>query len=373
MYRVSIEYACFACLQKSQIIKWGYVLPVSTAQVWKNTFALSIGTIGYGLAVGIGFPAPSLTGPTLFVSLASIAGARIDIHPWLRNGAFLLIGIAMGSEVTPQVLVAARQWPISLVILAGTLVAIFFICRTVLELGWKLDRQTSTLSSTPGHLSYVLGLSVHTKGDLPTISVIQSMRVLFLTLIVPLVVTLLGYRASETEISGVDMTSWSLAIIILVSLVCATIFNWIKLAASFLIAGMAISSLAHITSWAEGGLPAYLWLPAIVTLGCIIGTRFSNVSWATLRKAATAGLAVTLIAMACSAIAAFLFSKASGLPFSQLLIAFAPGGVEAMAAMAIILNADPTFVAAHHLWRLLVLTVLAPFMLAKADENKTNR
>jgi hypothetical protein len=65
---------------ESLIVYGFYVLPVPLAQLWQNALAIVIGTIGYGLAVGVGFPAPSLTGPALFVSLASIAGARIDIQ-----------------------------------------------------------------------------------------------------------------------------------------------------------------------------------------------------------------------------------------------------------------------------------------------------
>jgi len=51
------------------------------------------------------------------------------------------------------------------------------------------------------------------------------------------------------------------------------------------------------------------------------------------------------------------------LPLMQLLIAFAPGGVETMAAMSVLLDADPAFVAAHHVLRLFVLTALVPIVL----------
>ncbi|MDX1737159.1 MAG: AbrB family transcriptional regulator, partial [Alphaproteobacteria bacterium] len=48
------------------------------------------------------------------------------------------------------------------------------------------------------------------------------------------------------------------------------------------------------------------------------------------------------------------------LPFGQLWVAFAPGGVEAMAAMAISLDFDPAFVAVHHLFRIIFLILILP-------------
>lgn len=329
--------------------------------------ALGIGVVGYFIASVLGFPAPSLTGPALFVSIASLLGLRIDVHPLLRNCAFMLIGIAMGSSVTPDVLDAARQWPVSFIVLALTLIAIFFLCRTVLERWWKLDRQTASLSSISGHMSYVLGLSLHSKGDVATVSVIQAIRVLLLTLVVPVVVTLLGYEAPEMPVQSTEMTTITLALIVAGALICAALFSWVSLPASFLLAGILISSLTHFTGWGAGILPKFLWLPSIITLGAIIGTRLSGVQPAALKKAVRGGLTTASIAMVCSCLAALALSAVVEIPFSQLLIAFAPGGVEAMAAMAIILDADPTFVAAHHLWRLLVLTFLAPAMLAAAN------
>ncbi len=338
----------------------------SSAVVRQNTLALVTGVVGYLAATWIGFPAASLTGPALLVSTASLAGVRVDIHQWLRNCAFLLIGIAMGTSVSPEVFQAARQWPGSFLLLAVSLLVIFFVCRSVLERLWHLDRQTSTLSSTPGHMSYILGLTLNVKSDIATVSVIQSIRVLALTLIVPVVVTLLGYRAPDASTTLPDMATAQLMTILAGSLVCALIFERINLAAAFLLAGMAASSFAHVTDWADGNLPAYLSLPAFVLMGTIIGTRLSGVSWQMLKRASIAGLATTGVAMILSASAAWAYSSFSGLSLGQLLIAFAPGGVEAMIAMALILDADPTFVAAHHVWRLLVLTVLAPFMLARS-------
>ena len=80
----------------------------------------------------------------------------------------------------------------------------------------------------------------------------------------------------------------------------------------------------------------------------------------TQRIAVAALLAALLVAMTAS------MALAGGYDLSLLFLSYAPGGVEAMAAMAVQLHLAPAVVAAHHVLRLLVLTVLVPLMLARA-------
>ena len=58
------------------------------------------------------------------------------------------------------------------------------------------------------------------------------------------------------------------------------------------------------------------------------------------------------------------------MPFGKTWLAYAPGGVEAMAAMALALRLDPAFVGAHHVLRILGLNVAGPFWLGRAPRRK---
>ena len=60
--------------------------------------------------------------------------------------------------------------------------------------------------------------------------------------------------------------------------------------------------------------------------------------------------------------AAYSVSSWIGLPFGQLLLAYAPGGLEAMIMMAFILDLDPAFVAAHQLVRYIGMILILPFL-----------
>ena len=48
------------------------------------------------------------------------------------------------------------------------------------------------------------------------------------------------------------------------------------------------------------------------------------------------------------------------------MLAFAPGSMEVMTAIALTLNAHPAYVVAHHLFRSLLLMALVPVLAARA-------
>lgn len=325
-----------------------------------------IAGIGAGIAFAVGAPAPFLIGPALFVALSGLFGLPVHIPVWLRNLCFIIIGLSMGAGVTPDVITTAKQWPLSFVILAIALVLIILIGKWMLTSRWRYDPMTALLAVVPGHLSYVLGLSAETKGDLATIGIVQSIRLLALTILVPFAIVFIGIDAGAS--SGVLVVMPWLAFI--VSMVAAFIGGFVldrlRLPAAYLIAGLFFSTGSHITGAIDGTVTPLIGTPAFVTMGALIGTRFSGVTFAMLKRAFVAGTCVTLVAFGLSAFAAWLVSLFVDAPISQVLIAFAPGGVETMAAMAISMNADPAFVAAHHVMRLLILTFLAPLMLGMA-------
>jgi hypothetical protein len=341
---------------------------------WKtNRYLTALLTLGIGIAGAaiawiLSFPAPALTGPALLVTVLSVSGLKLFVPNILRNACFVIIGLSMGTGVTPQVYETASQWPLSFLFLAVSVVAIFLICRTMLRIAWKQDRETAILSSMPGHLSYILGLSADTKGDLPTISVIQSTRVLALTLLVPLAVSLMGFDTSKMGLPGAQMTLAPLGLSVALALLLGLALAKIRVPAALLLGGMTFSTVTHLSGLVEGHVPLWAAIPAFITMGSMIGSRFSGVSMRTLQRAFGAGLAVTGVAFVVTIIFALILAQFVDLPLPQILIAFAPGGVESMAAMAVIMNVDPTFVAAHHVWRLIILTFLAPLVLGRSPE-----
>lgn len=339
-----------------------------THKIVGAVLTLAAGVLGAAGAWSLGFPAPALTGPALLVSILSVAGLKTFVPDLLRNACFVIIGLSMGTGVTPEVYETARQWPFSFLALGVSIIVIFLLCRATLQHFWKQDRDTAILSSLPGHLSYVLGLSTDTKGDFATISVVQSTRVLSLSLLVPFAVSMMGYDTSVMGLPGPRMSILALSVSVALALILGFGLARLRVPAALLIGGMTFSTVTHLSGLVVGHVPLWVSIPAFILMGSLIGSRFSGTSLSVLRRAFGAGLAVTLIALAVTLAFSLLLVQFVDLPLPQVLIAFAPGGVESMAAMAVIMKADPSFVGAHHIWRLVILTFLAPLILGRKTE-----
>ena len=128
---------------------------------------------------------------------------------------------------------------------------------------------------------------------------------------------------------------------------------------------MVVSGLFHASSVSTGQLPEWLSVSAFIVMGTLIGSRFSGITLRALGNSLVAGLLATAVAAGISIVASITVSGLLGLPINHVLIAFAPGGVETMAAMAVLLQVDPSFVAVHHLSRLLLLTALVPVIIGR--------
>lgn len=328
--------------------------------------ALVIGSGGAALFWVIGFPAALLTGPATAVSIAAIMGVRCIIPPALRDMVFLLIGVSIGSTVTPEVISTAMAWPLSLAVLLVTLVFVLLLAMFALERLFRFDRMTAMLSATPGHLSYVLGLSADIGADVPRVALVQSMRVLLLTLVVPVLVALWGVEGTAHLADRGIIAIWGLALIFPLAIALGWVLKRLTIPAPLLLGAMAASALGQSSDLTPGALPAWVVGAAFIAMGSLIGTRFVGADRRRLLGALLAGLVCTLIACGVAALGAVLAAELVDLPPAVLLLAFAPGGVEVMAAIAVETGLEPAFVAAHHVVRLLALTVMVPVMVVWA-------
>ena len=328
---------------------------------------LALGALGAAAAVVAGVPAPYLTGPALAVSAASLLGVPTGVPRRARDACVLVIGLGMGAGITPEAMATVAAWPASFAALAAALALTVAAGARLLTRRFGYDRDTAVLAALPGHLSYVLALGERLAGpSVAVMSVIQALRVLALTLLVPLALTLTteGDLARAPDL-GADMAPGTL---LALAAVCA-LAGWLGerwgVPAAFLLAGMTISGALHLGGWVRGDVPAAVGVPAFVAMGALIGSRFSGVTPALLARAAAAGAAMIAVSGGIAAAAALAVSVSLGLPIAQTLIAFAPGGLETMAALAVLMGADPAYVAAHHAGRLLLLTVAVPVIMRR--------
>ena len=110
-------------------------------------------------------------------------------------------------------------------------------------------------------------------------------------------------------------------------------------------------------------------LSGFVVTGAVVGARFTRIPLGDIRKLLGGAVAVMVVG---SIIAGFFAAWSAAilhLPFGQVWVSYAPGGVEAMAAMALSLGYDSAFVATHHIFRIILLFLVLPFLLQFVSRN----
>ncbi len=328
--------------------------------------AFFAGTLGSLFGWGLALPAPFLMGPVIVSTLFAILRIGFLVPEQIKQISFILIGISVGSNVTPEALLSISRWPLSILIMILSVITIILLCKKILQNFFGMDKKSSLLASTPGHLSFVLMLGTETKADTTKIAIIQSIRVLALTIITPVIVVLYsGSELNDANLQREIMNSGGLVVLCLLSIIGGLLLKVLNFPAPFLIGAMLISALSHGTNLTPGYVPNLLEGIAFAILGTVIGARFVGVEMKSLKSCLVSGLTITLAGVFICFLATSIIYKITGIPIIHIFIAIAPGGLETMVAMGGLVDAEPTYVAFHHVMRLFFIALLIPIVLKK--------
>jgi membrane AbrB-like protein len=322
---------------------------------------LLISVVGGGLAALLHVPAGWLAGGALAVAIASLSGVGVHMPNRLRDVTFVLTGLSMGASVARDSLALMIQWPVTLAALAIELVLIITLTGYLLRRFYGLDRGTAYLSSFPGHLSFVMSIAAAGVGDSRQIVIIQVIRILMLTICVP--VGALFLPVGEYAGAAGTVAPMALETLALVTIACGVvghIFTRLRVPAGYALGAMAASIIAKFAGWFEGALPEWFLIGVFVLVGALIGSRFAGITRQEFMKAVVAGVAGTALTVAIVTVVAVAVTPFVDMPFGQIWLGLSPGALEGMGALGIALGFDTAFIAAHHVSRLLMLTFAIP-------------
>ena len=333
---------------------------------------LSLGYLGAVLGSLLHLPVPALLGSGILLAILAFSPLPLSMPVLMRNLGFTILGCSMGSSITPEMLTKISQWPMSLVGLGITVVLMMLLSTWVLAKFFQQSSNTALLASTPGALSTVVALASEGKGDLTTVVVLQSLRLILVMSLLPIIIYGLGLQGNQTlQNQQMPPLVWNTVLaLVLSAFAVAQTLEKIKLPAAYVIAGLVLSGAGHVSSYLEGALPSSIINFGFIIIGCVVGTRLKGMSFAELRSLSLAAFVSVALSSLVAAIGAGLMSAALDLPFGQVWIAYAPGGIEAMAALAIALHYDPAYIAAHHLARIIAITLLMPLVAQKIIEKE---
>jgi uncharacterized protein len=322
---------------------------------------LLIGSAGGALFLWAQLPGGLISGAMIAVGGAAIAGRPLAVPPILTQTVLVLLGISLGSLASRQLLQHIGAYPLTIALLALATFCSTFGSSLYLQRVHGWDRTSAFLAGSPGALSQITMLAIEKGADVSAIAVVQTMRVIILTAALPMLLALTGIAPSSPPASAAAIASpLELAELIAASVAVALLLRRLKFPASWMFGAMVGSSLLHGTGIVEGGLPPSVRGIALVGIGALIGSRFARMKPRVLFSHVNAALGSFAVAILVSAIFVAVIALTTHVRFGDVIVAFAPGAMDAMLALALTLHIDPIFVGAHHLSRFVFVTIATP-------------
>ncbi len=328
---------------------------------------LLVGAAGGALAHWAEVPLAWMLGALFACMVASLAGAPVGVPLWLRANFLILIGLFLGESFDGITLAEIARWPVSIlgailyVPVAGGAAYIYY------RWAVRQDTMTAVCSAIPGGLTAVVLLAEAFGGDDRAVALSQSLRIAIVIFAAPVVAFgLLGFAPPPDDLlsARAAIALADLAVLLPAALAAMWALGRLGLPIPFLLGPILASAVLRVGGVVEGALPHWLIEVALVVTGAAIGCRFHGIGLRAWAGVASATLGGTLVLMAVTAAMALPVSWITGVDYLATLLAYAPGGVAEMSLIALAIDADPGFVALHHVVRIGFILVALPIFAA---------
>jgi uncharacterized protein len=321
----------------------------------------------------LGFPAGLVSGSVLAVSAAALLGRPVKVPITVARVGYVVVGIQLGAVVTPDTVKGFLTWPASIALLVVASIAMIVATASYLRVVHRWDALSALMGASPGSMVQVIALSTELGADLRAIAIVQTMRVLLLTIGIPTGLAFFGLVAPALPSSRGPAGLSSLpemAIIVAVSTAAALILMRVRFPGGLIFGAMAGSAVLHGTGLVSAVLPWWIGGAAVIVLGAVVGSRFAGASPRILFGYLGAAFGSFAVSVTIAGLFVLLVTYLFPFPVANVVVAFSPGAQDTMMVLALALHLDPVFVGAHHVARFLVVTItvaIAARRLAKKE------
>ncbi|OCL92016.1 AbrB family transcriptional regulator [Aliarcobacter thereius] len=338
----------------------------------KMLLALIIGLFGSIIFIYLHLPLPWLLGSIFATSLA----IRFDFLPIKSPKLFsaparILIGLAIGSAFTPEILQYIPQYSFSLLLVIPFTILVIFFGTYYYYKFLKYDLKTSYLGSMPGGVIEMVIIGEELKANTAKITLMQSSRLFFVVISLPFIIQYIfqidirGNQLLTTPLKNIDLFEFIL--LYFLATLSAFIAKRLKLTAAFLIGPMILAIVLYSSGSFSVAIPDEFLKFIQVVFGVIIGFTFKDVPLKTIYKTiiATFGHFI-LLAILCAIFIAIIFYF---LDFKALdiMLSFSPGGQTEINLIALLVGANLPYITLHHIVRLIIVMNIAPIIAKKLN------
>jgi membrane AbrB-like protein len=215
-------------------------------------------------------------------------------------------------------------------------------------------------------MSAVLAAATDAGVDVRKVVLVQSVRVFLLIVALPGALVSLGLAASAGAAAPAPSFAigplWEIALMAAGGIAGGLIAERLGVPGGLIVGAMLVNAILHGTGFVTALVPLYVLIPCFVLLGAFVGARFVGTDFMLLRTLLVPSIGAFMVAVVVSALFAAAGAWLAGEGIGKTIIAFAPGGLEAMIILAFLIGLDPAFVGAHHLVRFVLIALFLPLV-----------
>ncbi|KQQ56191.1 hypothetical protein ASF84_12955 [Pseudomonas sp. Leaf127] len=342
-----------------------FALPsLSPASQWL-ALIITAGLVGQ-LFVLLAIPAALFLGPMLVAIGFGVSGASIRMpRPVFQLGQGA-VGVLIAHAMSLSVLMQALQsWHIMLMATALTVV-LSAVVSLVLVRYAGIPSHTAAWGTSPGAASAMVAMSEDYGADSRVVATMQYVRVVCVVMLGALVSHWLAAPVdsaalaspASTAAHGLDLTDLLLSLAVILT----ALWPGSRLPAGALLVPLLAGTALQLSGLMSISLPDGVMMLGYGAIGCYIGLRFDRATityvWRRLPMMIFASLLLIVLCALSAWVIAWLMDK----DYLSVYLATSPGGLDAMAIIAIDTHADVGFVLAMQTLRLFGVILTGSFL-----------
>lgn len=326
-------------------------------------------------------PLPWLLGPMTAIILWRVLLKKRAWWPLgVRNAGYMVVGYIMGSSFT-----AATVAQISIQLPFMAMVTVSIIAFSLL-MGYCVHRwagismASGFIGSIPGGLPQmvVLGEEV-ADADLTVVAFMQTIRLLMVVFLVPVVVTIGLTAVGAPMAAGIPGpisaspplgNSSELFLTAAFCLASPWVAQLLRMPAPFMLGPILAAAILVLAGITPFKIPVILLILSQISIGAYLGLSVQINSLPNWQKLLVATILCNAIIISFAFGLGYLLSRLHSMPFLTACLSTTPGGLTELGIFALAVGADLSVITAYQMFRLFSILFLAtPFLRRRLGKN----
>lgn len=332
---------------------------------WRWLALLAVSLLFTAVLGWAALPGALLLGPMVAAIAFGVGGSELRSPRWSLVGAQAIIGCLIARTLTPAILVSiAHDWATMLLVVASTVIAGGIVGWLMVKSG-TLPGTTAAWGCSPGAASAMIAMAEEFGADVRLVAFMQYLRVAIVVFSASIVSRLLLGNAPTTAAMPTLAALFAVAPLpfaatLAIAVLGAVAGRRLRIPGGAILLPMIIGTVLQVSGAVDITLPPWLLGVAYAALGWYVGLGFTRAVFLHAFRAIPQLVLSTLLLIGLCGVSAWLLTRLLHTDPLTAYLATTPGGLDAVAIIAITSHADVSFVMAIQTMRLFVVMLTGP-------------